>query len=148
MSCPDPKASIYYSTIGGVTKTPVNLYTGPITVENYDPDQSFTLGLTAVREGYANAADPIVYFSSSEISDAHDAPSFVYSLKNSTEDVKTGMPFTMSAMLSRIRIVRFMAPNSGWPFLRRFTTGSVSAGSEWEYGVATVNGGTVVTLYI
>jgi hypothetical protein len=103
MSCSDPKASIYYSTIGGITKTPVNLYTGPITVNNYDPNKPFELGLTAVREGFANDADPIVYFDSSHIGDPADAPSFVYSISSGTDDIETGTPFTVGATLTADR---------------------------------------------
>jgi len=146
MSCSDPKASIYYSTIGGITKTPVNLYSGPITVKNYDPNKPFELGLTAVREGYANDADPIVYFDSSHIGDPADASSFVYSISSGTKDIETGTPFTVSATLTADRDCTLYGAEYRLSIpAAYFTAGSVSAGNGWEYGTATVDGDTVVT---
>ena len=73
--------SIYYSNIDGFTQTPLNLYTGPITVDDYDTGDPFTLNIIAVKEGYVNSntvsADSADYVETG-------APSFSYGLAAST----------------------------------------------------------------
>ncbi|ATW24906.1 dockerin type I domain-containing protein [Candidatus Formimonas warabiya] len=144
MNCAYSGASIYYSTIGGYTKTPVNLYTGPITVDDYDPDHPFTLGVVAVREGYADSA--VIEADSAHISDDPDDPSFVYSLAADTEDIETGETFTVAATLSADKDYtlygaeyRIAIPTAA------FSVGTVSAGDGWEYGTATADDDTIVT---
>ncbi len=144
MSCADSGASIYYSTIGGVTQTPVNLYTGPITVNNYDSDTPFTLGVVAVKEGYVNSNT--ISASSANISDDAEAPSFTYALSSNTESVKTGTAFTVSATLSADKSYTLYGAEYQLTIpTAYFTTESVSAATGWEYGTATVDDDTVVT---
>ncbi|MEL7566864.1 MAG: chitobiase/beta-hexosaminidase C-terminal domain-containing protein, partial [Dehalobacterium sp.] len=144
MNCADSDASIYYSTIDGHTKTPVNLYTGPITVEDYNKEQPFTLGVVAVREGYEDSA--AIQANSANISDDPDDPSFVYALAADTEDIETGEAFTVAATLSADKDYtlygaeyRMAIPTAA------FNVSAVSSESGWEYGTATAGDDTIVT---
>ena len=98
LSCADSDASIYYSSVGGTTTAPLNLYTGPIQVEEYDISKPFDLGVQAVREGYVSSGRKT--FDSGNISDPEDAPAFVYSLSSGSEHPKTGDCFQVDVYLS------------------------------------------------
>lgn len=144
MNCADSGAFIYYSTIGGHTQTPVNLYTGPITVDDYDSDEPFTLGVVAVQEGYADSA--VIEADSVNISDDPDDPSFLYALAADTEDIETGEDFTVAATLSADKDYtlygaeyRIAIPTAA------FSVGVVSSEDGWEYGTASDSDDTIVT---
>ncbi len=98
MSCPDSDASIYYSNIGGYTSTPVNLYTDPITIENYDTNAPFTLGVQAVREGYVSSAK--ITKVSSELTEPDTAPAFTYALAGDTSAAQAGTPISFAPSLT------------------------------------------------
>ena len=98
MSCPDSDASIYYSNIGGYTSTPVNLYTDPITIENYDTNAPFTLGVQAVREGYVSSAK--ITKASSELTEPDTAPAFTYALAGDTSAAQAGTPISLEPSLT------------------------------------------------
>jgi hypothetical protein len=101
MSCSDSQASIYYSNIGGYTTTPVNLYTGPITIENYNTSAPFALGVQAVHEGYVSSAK--IMKSSSELTEPETAPAFTYALLGDTSAAQTGTPLAFEPTLTADR---------------------------------------------
>ena len=98
LSCADSDASIYYSIVGGSTTAPLNLYTGPITVEDYDVSQPFDLGVQAVREGYVSSSKLV--FDSADIADPEDAPSFIFSLGSTNAAPGAGDSFTVDVYLT------------------------------------------------
>ena len=72
LSCSDEGASIYYSTVGGSTTAPLQLYTGPIIISDYDISQPFDLGVQAVREGWVSSAKQVF-----DSDDHETAPLFI-----------------------------------------------------------------------
>lgn len=97
MSCETPGASIYYSTIGGLTQAPVNKYTGPIVLENYDSDSPFNLSAIAVQEGYASSA--AVTKNTAEAVD-ETALAFTYGLTADKPSVEEGDTLTLTVSLA------------------------------------------------
>ena len=98
LSCPDSEAAIYYSTVGGSTTAPLNLYTGPITVEDYDVAQPFDLGVQAMREGWVSSSKLV--FNSADISDPEDAPSFVFAMAPNNTAPAVGDSFQVDLTLT------------------------------------------------
>jgi len=148
MSCEDEDASIYYSNIDGLTTTPVNLYTGPITIEDYDTSDPFTIGLISAREGYDNVddIDPIVEFSSANYVDGDAAPNFTYALTSADNLPKVGTAFDLSASLTADKDYTLYGAEYRVAVPAAYTVNSVTAATGWQYGTATgADNSTIVT---
>jgi len=144
MSCEDANASLYYSTIGGYTATPVNLYTEPITVENYDTSKPFTISVMAVREGYVNST--AISASSANYTDGEGAPSFTYALTSSDATPTVGTAFDLSVTLAADKDYTLYGAEYRVSVPAAYTVNSVTLGTGWQYGTATyANEATIVT---
>ena len=144
MSCEDEGASIYYSTIGGYTTVPVNLYTGPITIEDYDISNPFSLGLMAVEEGYESSGK--VLASSADYVDSNAAPSFTYDLAASDLTPEVDQSMTLSATLAADKDYTLYGAEYRMVVPASFIVDVVRTGDGWEYGTATnTDDETVVT---
>jgi len=130
--------------VGSTTTAPLNLYTGPIVVENYDVTAPFDLGVQAVREGYVSSAKQI--FNSADIADDPDAPNFEFKMSGSGSP-EVGQPFTVGISLCADKA----CPLYGGEYRLRiptayFTLNSVSAvAAGWDYGMGNEAGDLVVT---
>ncbi len=144
MACADENAAIYYSTIGGFTQTPLNLYSAPIVIENYDISTPFTLGVMAVRPGYESST--VLSASSANITDPDDAPAFTFAMAADAAP-QVGQSCTVSLTLTADKAYtlyggeyRVLIPGA------YFSVSSVSnLASGWENGLALQDGNTVIT---
>ena len=129
----DKNVSIYYSTIGGYSTTPVNLYTEPIVIEDYDINDQFTIGIMAVEEGYVSSSK--ITASSDDYIYSGEDPSFTYYLSVDEDTFTVDSAFDLDISLcSDINYAlygaeyRISVPSA-------FSVDSVNAGDDWEYGM-------------
>ena len=144
MSCPDSQAQIYYSNIGGYTTTPVNLYNGPITINNYNSSAPFTLGVQAVQEGYVSSAK--VLKSSAELTEPVTAPAFTYALAGDTSAAATGTPLSFAASLTADKDFSLYGAEYQLSIpASDFSVDSVAAADGWQAQSAVSGANNVVT---
>ena len=129
----DKNVSIYYSTIGGYSTTPVNLYTEPIVIENYNINKPFTIGIMAVEEGYVSS--PKIKASSDDYIYPGIDPSFTYDLSAEKDTFTVDSAFDLDISLSSDINYTFYGAEYRISVPSAFRVDSFNAGDDWEYGV-------------
>lgn len=142
-------ASLYFSSIGGVTSAPILKYDEPLVIENYNAAAPFNITFQAVREGYVSSA--AVTANSSNITteepEEPDNTAFGFAM-NASANAEVGTEFSVAAALTADSDTvlygaeyRIAVPEE------YFSVGAVTANTSggWTYGSSSEGGNTYIT---